>query len=167
MTDLLMAAPTRRAKPRVAVRLPGVIDLSELPVTRAVEARERQFRAAAWPMLAAGIAATPIGPALMLFRASLGLNTLVEALLWGPRMISSARARLREHVPPAVLTDGAATIAYLRHFANGVGTGALPTIQPAAVLDYLVSRGWVGVSDAGDHVWLLADSRRALGWPIQ
>jgi hypothetical protein len=90
---------------------------------------------------------------------------IIELLLWGPRMIFAARERWRQSAPAMVLTDAAATIAYLRHFDDaGVGTHELPTIQPAAVLRYLASRNWVGLSDDGRRVWLLRDARRALGF---
>ena len=97
--------------------------------------------------------------------ASVPIAGVAELLLWGPRMIFAARDRWGKTVSVNVLTDAAATIAYLRHFADdGVGTHELPTLQPAPLLRYLVSREWVGVSEDGRRVWLLADARRALGF---
>ena len=87
---------------------------------------------------------------------------IFELMLWGPRMCMAAASRWRTRVPPAVLIDAAAIVAYLRHFEGGVGTHELPTLRPIEVLRYLVERDWVGVSKAGDRVWLLTDARRAL-----
>ena len=86
-----------------------------------------------------------------------------DLLLWGPRRIAAARERLSETVSANVVTEAIATINYLRHFDHGVGTDELPTIQPLPVVRYLVSRGWVEVSDCGDQICLLGDARRALG----
>jgi MFS family permease len=86
-----------------------------------------------------------------------------EVLLWGPRQVMSARERLSETVSATVVTEAIATINYLRHFDYGVGTDELPTIQPLPVLRYLLSRGWVEVSEAGDQVRLLTEARQMLG----
>jgi hypothetical protein len=90
---------------------------------------------------------------------------LVEIFLWGPRMIFAARDRRRATAPPYILTDAAATIAYLRHFADaGVANHELPTIHPAPLIQYLASRHWIGRTPDGRRLWLLADARRALGF---
>jgi hypothetical protein len=89
---------------------------------------------------------------------------LFELLLWGPRMVLAARERFRGNVPAAVLADATSVINYLRHFTGGVPTFELPAVRHSPALQYLVSRDWIGVSKAGDRVWLLGDARRALGF---
>jgi hypothetical protein len=93
---------------------------------------------------------------------------VLELLLWGPRMIVAGLQRRRQTVSANILTDAAATVAYLRHFADaGVGTHELPTVNPAPVLRYLASRNWVAISEDGSRVCLLAEARRALGFDLR
>jgi hypothetical protein len=88
----------------------------------------------------------------------------IEVLLWGPRLIFNARQRWRRHVSPLVVAEAAALINFLRHF-EGIAVAELPVVRPAPVLNYLITRDWIGISEARDRVWLLTDARKALGLP--
>jgi hypothetical protein len=97
------------------------------------------------------------------------LAAVAEILLPAPRMILAARDRWSASVPAAILHDAAAVLNYLRQDgppAGGVRASDLPTVRPLRVLCYLVSREWVGLSPAGDRVWLLPEARRSLSLEV-
>ena len=97
--------------------------------------------------------------------AAVPVAGVVELVLWGPRMIVAGWQRRRQTVSANILNDAAATIAYLRHFADdGVGTHELPTVNPEPVVRYLAARQWVSLSAGGRRICLLPEARRVLGF---